>query len=75
MRTWLTEYVTAKDLLYSILAGAVYRIISTNCQIRLKLVQFQIDLAMKRAEHEMQMDLERERRNKPDPLEPPDKAA
>jgi hypothetical protein len=76
VRTWLTESATAKDLLFPILAYALYRIINTNCQIRLKLIQFQIDLAMKRAEHEMQIALERERRNIPErPLEPPDQAA
>jgi hypothetical protein len=76
VRAWLNEFVTAKELLYPILAGAVYRIISTNCQIRLKLIQFEIDLAMKRAEHEMQIALERERRDNPErPIEPPDQAA
>jgi hypothetical protein len=42
----------------------------------LKLTEFEINLAMKRAEHEMQLALERERRNNPErPLEPPDRAA
>jgi hypothetical protein len=76
VRAWLAEPVGLKDLAFLVLALGLLRLINTFCTIRLKLTQLRIDLAIMRARHEMQIALERERRNPPDrPLEPPDKAA
>jgi hypothetical protein len=76
VRAWLAAPITAKDLIFIILAYGAVTAIKTCCTVWLKLTQHRIDVAMMKARYEMQIALERERRNPPDrPQQPPDKAA